>query len=390
MHADRQLKIAIVYDCFFPNTIGGAERWYRNLAERLGATHEVTYLTRRQWGAEGPQTSFETVPVSPGGALYTSSGRRRIWPPLRFGIGVFLHMLRNGRRYDAVHSASFPFFSLLGAALALRLVRSRARLVVDWHELWAHEYWAAYLGSAGGRIGFAVQDLCTRLPDLSFTFSRLVERRLLALGRRARVVRLTGEYAEDEGRAKHLRSDPLSGPPVVLSAGRQIPEKRVPLVPEAIAAARKHIPELRGVILGDGPEAELTATRVRELGLADVVELRGRVEPEQVMEAIGAASCILHPSEREGYGMVVVEATSVGTPAIVVEGPENAATELIDPGVNGLVAETADPEELGRAVTEAIAGGAELRASTLEWYERHRTELSIEDSLARVEASYAS
>ncbi len=30
-----QMRIAIVYDCLFPNTVGGAERWYRNLAERL-------------------------------------------------------------------------------------------------------------------------------------------------------------------------------------------------------------------------------------------------------------------------------------------------------------------------------------------------------------------
>ncbi len=40
----------LVYDCLFPYTVGGAERWYRDLAERLCADgHEVTYLTLRQW-----------------------------------------------------------------------------------------------------------------------------------------------------------------------------------------------------------------------------------------------------------------------------------------------------------------------------------------------------
>ena len=94
------MKIAIVYDCLFPNTVGGAERWYRNLAERLGERHGITYLTRRQWDDEGPGTPFETVAVSPASDLYTRSGRRRIWPPLRFGFGVFWHLLRNGRGYD--------------------------------------------------------------------------------------------------------------------------------------------------------------------------------------------------------------------------------------------------------------------------------------------------
>ena len=37
--------------------------------------------------------------------------------PLVFGAAVLWHLLRHGRRYDAVHLASFPYFSLLAAAL---------------------------------------------------------------------------------------------------------------------------------------------------------------------------------------------------------------------------------------------------------------------------------
>jgi glycosyltransferase involved in cell wall biosynthesis len=381
------MKIAIVYDCLFPNTLGGAERWYRNLAERLDAEHSVIYVTRRQWGDEGPETPFETIAVSPGGGLYTSSGRRRIWPPIRFGIGVFWHLLRHGRSYDAVHSASFPFFSLLGAALALRLTRAKARLVVDWWEIWTLEYWRSYLGSIGGRIGAAIQSFCTRLPDQSFTFSGLAEDRLRDQRPGAPVTRLTGAYSG--------RSDPVlspaepSEPPLVVAAGRHIPEKRVPAIPPAIAVARKKAPELRCEIFGDGPETQATGARIRELGLADAVAMRGRVASDEVMNAIADASCLLHPSLREGYGLVIVEAASVGTPSIAVRGPENAATELIEEGVNGFVARSADPEELADAILKVLRGGAPLRASTLEWYERHRYELSIESSLAAVEASYS-
>ena len=45
-----RVRVCLVYDCLFPHTVGGAERWYRNLGERLAADgHEVTYLTLRQW-----------------------------------------------------------------------------------------------------------------------------------------------------------------------------------------------------------------------------------------------------------------------------------------------------------------------------------------------------
>ena len=44
------MRICLVYDRFHPLTLGGAERWYRNLGERLiEAGHDVTYLTLRHW-----------------------------------------------------------------------------------------------------------------------------------------------------------------------------------------------------------------------------------------------------------------------------------------------------------------------------------------------------
>jgi glycosyltransferase involved in cell wall biosynthesis len=385
------MKIAIVYDCLFPNTVGGAERWYRNLAERLGERRSVTYVTRRQWGDEGPGTPFETIAVSPESHLYTRSGRRRIWPPVRFGLGVFWHLLRHGRRYDAVHTASFPYFHLLGARLALWLTRSRARLIVDWHEVWGRDYWRSYLGPVGGRIGFAVERLCLRLPDRSFTFSRLAEARLREYGHRAPILRLTGEYASDPWAEDRSRDEAATEPfpPLVISAGRHIPEKHVPEIPAAIAAAREQVSGLRCVILGDGPDFDATRERIRELGLEESVELAGRVDHDELMRRVASASCLLHPSEREGYGMVVIEAVSLGTPAIVVRGSENAATELVEDGVNGFVVDSADPAAMANAIVRAVAGGSALRGSALDWYRERREELSIEKSLAEVEDSYA-
>jgi len=99
------MRICLVYDCLFPYTVGGAERWYRNLASELvAAGHEVTYLTRRQWPAGEPPDvpGVRVIGVSPGGPLYTKDGRRSIGPPLRFGLGVLAHLARRRRDYDVV------------------------------------------------------------------------------------------------------------------------------------------------------------------------------------------------------------------------------------------------------------------------------------------------
>jgi len=126
------MRICVIYDCLFPHTVGGAERWYRNLAERLAREgHEVTYLTLRQW-ERGEHAQIDervrVVTAGPRMVLYTDKGppatpaRRRILPPLVFGLGVLAHLLRNGRRYDVVHTCAFPYFSLLAAAAARPLM----------------------------------------------------------------------------------------------------------------------------------------------------------------------------------------------------------------------------------------------------------------------------
>ena len=152
------MRICLVYDCLFPHTVGGAERWYRSLAERLAADgHEVTYLTLRQWdrGVDPGVAGVDVRVAGPRMQLYSGSGRRRVLPPLVFGAGVLWHLIRNGGRYDVVHTCSFPYFSLLAAALVRR--GRRYRLVVDWFEVWSRGYWRDYLGRLGGDVGWLVQ-----------------------------------------------------------------------------------------------------------------------------------------------------------------------------------------------------------------------------------------
>src|SRR5256885_402615 len=82
------MRICLVYDCLFPHTVGGAERWYRNLAERLSVDgHEVTYVTLRQWprGTSADVAGVDVRVVGPRMGLYARGGRRRIFPPLVFG-----------------------------------------------------------------------------------------------------------------------------------------------------------------------------------------------------------------------------------------------------------------------------------------------------------------
>jgi glycosyltransferase involved in cell wall biosynthesis len=113
------------------------------------------------------------------------------------------------------------------------------------------------------------------------------------------------------------------------------------------------------------------------------------VAPEQLEEALHRALCMVLPSRREGYGMVVLEAASKGTPSVLVAGPDNAAVELIEEGRNGFVAPTASAEDIAAAILRVHEGGDALRASTSAWFGENARRLSLERSLERVVESYA-
>jgi glycosyltransferase involved in cell wall biosynthesis len=379
----RRVRICIVYDCLYPYTVGGAERWYRDLAEGLAkAGHEITYLTLRQWEDEPDVPDVAVVETGPRMRLYTSSGRRRIGPPLRFGLGVLIHLLRHGRNYDVVHCSSFPYFPLQAVAVARPL--GRYEIIVEWVEVWSTSYWLEYLGPIMGRVGWAVQRACARVRSRALCYSRLHAARLREEGFRGKLEVLPGLYVgplepEPERPAESL----------VTCAARLIPEKRVLSVVPAVALAAMQIPGLRGVIFGEGPErTTLLATIAAAASEVDITA-PGFVERSELHATLRSSLCMLLPSRREGYGMIVVEAAACGVPSIVVRGPDNAAVELIEDGVNGVLAPSAEPADLAAAIVRVSELGERLRASTREWFIANAALISADASRQRVLELYS-
>jgi glycosyltransferase involved in cell wall biosynthesis len=310
--------------------------------------------------------------------LYAKTGRRRIAASLVFALGVLRHLVRHGGRYDVVHTAG-GHIAVLAAAAARR---RRYRLVVDWFEVWTREYWRQYLGRLGGWIGWRLQRAAARSADRALSFSRMHADRLSGLGVRDVLVVSGLVPLELES------SEPEPAEPVVFFAGRHIPEKRVPSLVPALLRAREHVPQLRAEIYGDGPDRPRVQELIDELGLDGACEAPGFVPRERLERALLRALCLVLPSRREGYGLVVVEAAARGVPSVVVGAPDNAAVELIEEGENGVVARSAEPGDLAEAILRVHEAGPALRSTTAAWFARNARRLSLEQSLETVLRSY--
>lgn len=159
-----------------------------------------------------------------------------------------------------------------------------------------------------------------------------------------------------------LDDKPLQSPLRLISVSRIAPNKRVDHAIRAmkLLAERNVAAEL--TIVGDGdskPELEQLA---KTLGLEDKVRFTGQLSEEQKNLELQKAHFLVHASLREGWGLNVIEANAMGTPAAVY--PVGGLVDSTVPGQTGLVTAAETPESLA----DALAG----IVKTPEVYTRYR------------------
>ncbi len=158
----------------------------------------------------------------------------------------------------------------------------------------------------------------------------------------------------------------------LFAVSRLTPLKRLDLLIEALA-----LPPARGVrcvIAGDGEEAPRLTRLIRERSLESRVKLVGAVDSDQLVEHLARCRGVCFPPRDEDYGFVTVEAFS-SAKAVITCSDSGGATELVEPGVNGMVAEpTAESLAAAiarltddRAFAERLGAAALRTAGTMTW-----------------------
>ncbi|WP_187148705.1 glycosyltransferase family 4 protein [Methylocella silvestris] len=123
-----------------------------------------------------------------------------------------------------------------------------------------------------------------------------------------------------------------------LSAGERA--KNVHEMIAAVAALRKVLPDVSYEIIGEGALRPELEALTRELGVDDVVSFRGLVDVETLQAAYASACVFAMPSDKEGFGIVYLEAWQYGLPVIC--SIHGAASEVVTDGVEGFVVDPAD------------------------------------------------
>ncbi|MFJ3329409.1 glycosyltransferase family 4 protein [Streptomyces griseus] len=152
-----------------------------------------------------------------------------------------------------------------------------------------------------------------------------------------------------------------AGPPAggdlkwVVAAGRLHRVKRYDLLVRAFAQVSAARPDWRLRIYGGGDatgneQASLRAL-IDELGLHSQVFLMGSVNPMEAEWPKGSIAAVT--SERESFGMTIVEAMRAGLPVVATDCPHGPA-EIIEDGADGRLVPVGDPDATAAALLQLI------------------------------------
>jgi glycosyltransferase involved in cell wall biosynthesis len=156
----------------------------------------------------------------------------------------------------------------------------------------------------------------------------------------------------------HFRSEILrarigaSDRPVLLFVGRLVREKNLANLAAAITALVQRGDRFKLVLVGEGPMAPELRRALPDAHFA------GFQEGEALAQWYASADLFVFPSSTETFGNVILEAFASGLPVVAVN--RGGVRDLVESGVNGVLADAADPADLASAIGALLQRPSEL------------------------------
>ena len=310
---------------------GGAEAYAEQIALRFSrAGAAVTLFTSEYQGSQPYDWKDSYLVIRKGG---------------RFGVylAAARHLRRHRRHYDAVidFQNGIPFFAPAWAGVAMPVVcvvHHVHQKQFDTYFRWPVNYLGRFLEGRATRRVYRHSGFVAVSPS-----TRAEMRHQLGISLPITIVP-NGIAEPPEVCTQRSQT------PSIAAVTRLVPHKRLHLLIEAVPELLERWPGLHVVVAGSGPERAALLTLVRELGLERTVALPGRVSEEEKARLLTQAWLTVAPSAAEGWGLTVLEANAVGTPAVAYDVP--GLRDSVRDGVSGWL--VPDGESLGKSLLSAL------------------------------------
>ena len=374
------MKIAYIYDAVYPWVKGGAEKRIYEIAKRLANRgHEVHWYGVGWWLKENRETEIEHDGIKLHGVcepmqLYVN-GKRSIKEALVFAAELLPKLIKED--FEIIDCQEFPYFPCFTAKLYSTC--KKRQLVITWHEIW-DKYWFQYLGKKG-IFGWMVERIVSKLTERNIAVSEKTKKELERMGvKNVRVIPNGIDFKKiDSIKPSEEESD-------IIFVGRLIKDKNVDILIKAISIVKTEMPDVRCLIVGDGPEREKLTMLVKKLELEKNIKFTGFLENyENVIGLMKSSKVFVLPSTREGFGIVALEANACGLPVITIKHERNASCEFVRDHENGFLCDLSE-----RDVAEKILLGLKKGKTIRKRYVDIARKYDLESIVDMIESFYES
>jgi glycosyltransferase involved in cell wall biosynthesis len=284
-------------------------------------------------------------------SLY-SGKKRSVLQALIFSFSCFKLIKED---FDIAEVDHMPFFPLFSLKLVCFL--KKKKLIATWHEVWGKDYWQEYLGWKG-IFGYMIEKISVSIPDEIISVSNYTTDKLRNNLKCRKKIYTIPNGSDFEKIQKIIPARKKSD---VIFAGRLLSNKNVDVLIKSIQLIKERKPEIKCLIIGDGPEKKNLEILTQKLNLENNVIFLGFLENHDYVYAmIKASKVFVLPSSREGFGIVVVEANACGLPVITIDHKDNAAKDLIEEGKNGFVCRL-DKEKISEIIVRILENNLEQK-----------------------------
>jgi glycosyltransferase involved in cell wall biosynthesis len=193
---------------------------------------------------------------------------------------------------------------------------------------------------------------CVGLCDVVVTMGTGAARFLRDRGVRTRIEVLPGGH-----RLVHRDRSSRRATWDCVFVGRLAAVKRVDRLLEALCLARREVPTLTAVVVGDGPlRAELEA-KARQLGIEGAVTFVG--QQDAVDRWLSKSRLLVLTSDSEGVPQAVIEGFAHGLPAVASDVGD--VSDIVTDGVNGCLVARREPSEFARRIVSLLGDPERMR-----------------------------
>lgn len=184
-----------------------------------------------------------------------------------------------------------------------------------------------------------------------------------------------------------LAPEPLEfDPPQILCLGRLVEDKGFDVAIHSFASLVNKFPQACLIIAGEGPLRTVLEQQARDLNVAQAVEFKGYVQPDQVPALMNKAAIVLMPSRREGLPLVALEAAQMARP--VVASRVNGIPEAVTHQETGLLFEKDDSSTLTEAIASLLNQPDKARTMGQTARDRALSKFSLENYVNTYDALY--